>query len=409
MACMVVCSSFCTSRSGNVIAAARATEAARTELYSAQVAESPCSPGPLVRWMWADASIIGHWFAELDPLRWSPWESPSQLKQELRCFLDSDRPVEVQIGARRDSLQCITKTYANAKEALRHMGADHESHVMHARRAGHELEAAGLGFDADLSRSLALVSKASYISDTEVILNWTCASCKASGFKIESGRHFGSGSSVSGFALKLEGPELVAQTCLLAFRGTSDQNNLWADLDEWQSKLPDDWRCPSCFAHTGFLNYWMDIESDVVNALKELGCASAQLIITGHSLGGALATLGAWSLRQKHGFLLAAVYTYESPRVATTEFADAWDTRIAATTPAFRITFQSDPVTRIPCFWGHFVHVQHEVRYGAGGGFQVLRGRECPCDESETLSALLLHGNWTAHCDLPYVGDMCGH
>ena len=81
--------------------------------------------------------------------------------------------------------------------------------------------------------------------------------------------------------------------------------------------------------HKGFLEAWTahnysNIVLTRVDALiSELGVdpSSLRLLITGHSLGGALATLAAHALRLTYPTSNITVYTYGQPRVGNDAFA----------------------------------------------------------------------------------------
>lgn len=64
------------------------------------------------------------------------------------------------------------------------------------------------------------------------------------------------------------------------------------------------------------------------------------LFITGHSLGGALATIAAKKLTHKGG--IASCYTFGSPRVGNVDWA------VGIKTPVYRVVNAVDPVTMMP-------------------------------------------------------------
>jgi len=71
-------------------------------------------------------------------------------------------------------------------------------------------------------------------------------------------------------------------TAVVAFRGTCNAQNAVADADTRLSATPYGGR-----AHTGFLRSWTALRDGVEEAVGD----SSTLYLTGHSLGGALATL----------------------------------------------------------------------------------------------------------------------
>ena len=104
--------------------------------------------------------------------------------------------------------------------------------------------------------------------------------------------------------------------------------------------------------HKGFYTAWMKndfnkILLDRVGAI--LGAmpapSAATVLVTGHSLGGALATLGAHSMRTRFPNTQVAVYTYGSPRVGNCAFALESNDLV---TEHFAVINDQDPVARVP-------------------------------------------------------------
>lgn len=92
--------------------------------------------------------------------------------------------------------------------------------------------------------------------------------------------------------------------------------------------------------HTGFKEAFDHVRFDIEKKLNEDKLQNKPLFITGHSLGGALATIAAKKLTHKGG--LAACYTFGSPRVGDEE----WIGNIK--TPIYRLVNAADCVTMLP-------------------------------------------------------------
>jgi hypothetical protein len=94
--------------------------------------------------------------------------------------------------------------------------------------------------------------------------------------------------------------------------------------------------------HTGFLREYGRLREAIAERVKRH--PNARIWVTGHSLGGALATLGAVDLVANHRREVV-LYTSGSPRVGGSDFRAAFD----ATVPtAFRVALQLDLVPKIP-------------------------------------------------------------
>jgi len=92
--------------------------------------------------------------------------------------------------------------------------------------------------------------------------------------------------------------------------------------------------------HSGFNTAFNQLSVEIQTVLDKSEFTSKPLFITGHSLGGALATVATKKLIHKGG--IAACYTFGSPRVGDAE----WTMDIK--TPIYRIVNAADPVTMLP-------------------------------------------------------------
>lgn len=124
---------------------------------------------------------------------------------------------------------------------------------------------------------------------------------------------------------------------VLAFRGTEADRmrDLRADVKAKQTACPTGGRL-----HSGFKQQYDDVAGRVEMALDDAAVRGKPLFITGHSLGGAVATIAARRLSADRR--IAACYTFGSPRVGTEE----WVSRIK--TPIYRIVNSADPVPTLP-------------------------------------------------------------
>ena len=117
----------------------------------------------------------------------------------------------------------------------------------------------------------------------------------------------------------------------VAFRGTgaSDPTDLGFDVDAELSPCPQGGR-----AHRGFMRALELVWSTIEPAIPE----NTRLLMTGHSLGAAVATLAATRRRD------AQLFTFGSPRVGDEQFV----TRAVANIRHERYVDCADIVTRVP-------------------------------------------------------------
>lgn len=124
---------------------------------------------------------------------------------------------------------------------------------------------------------------------------------------------------------------------VLAFRGTEPDSLQDIKSDARASIRKCETRG---MIHSGFYFAYMEIRKDIEETLLQSKYDNKPLYITGHSLGGALATVATKFTYHKGG--LAACYTFGSPRVGN----DEWINNIK--TPIHRLVNAADCVTMLP-------------------------------------------------------------
>lgn len=144
---------------------------------------------------------------------------------------------------------------------------------------------------------------------------------------------------------------------VLAFRGTTSLAN-WK-VDSKVLRVPTEY-CDECHAHEGFYEAWQliktNVEVKVAEQVKKY--PEYKLVITGHSLGAALATLAAGYFRKNEELKgKTELYTFGSPRVGNEELAEFLT---AQSDFSYRVTHQADPVVRVPPRWTGYYHTSPE-------------------------------------------------
>ncbi len=152
---------------------------------------------------------------------------------------------------------------------------------------------------------------------------------------------------------------------LLVFRGTetSQAADVMTDLKTWKTPLAErGWPASWGSAHAGFVEAFETVEPLLLEKLGEITERGDRVWVTGHSLGGGLATLmTARLLRARDegaSFDVAGLYTFGSPRVGNKAFAAAF--RAAADkhgAHVVRVRNGDDVVTSVPGLMLEYEHV----------------------------------------------------
>jgi predicted lipase len=101
------------------------------------------------------------------------------------------------------------------------------------------------------------------------------------------------------------------------------------------------------WVHSGFAKAYEEIRDLQDTVIKK----DKPLVVSGHSLGGATATVAALDLKQR-GYDVHSVYTYGSPRVGYSDFKEIYE---GAKIPTYRFVNAYDVVPRIPKINYHHV------------------------------------------------------
>lgn len=163
-------------------------------------------------------------------------------------------------------------------------------------------------------------------------------------------------------------------TVFVAFRGTDSIRDVLHDAWVIKNEAPflSD-NCPDSKVHKGFLQQFdscKDICMKYLNKSKH-----SRVVVTGHSLGGAIATIFAIFLKDS-GFSNVDCWTFGSPRVGNRAFANHVDKNIRIN----RVVVNHDPVTDVPLRirWKH-----------AGNKIWIINGNTIQLDGKDGILNLV--------------------
>jgi triacylglycerol lipase len=126
--------------------------------------------------------------------------------------------------------------------------------------------------------------------------------------------------------------------------------------------------------HKGFEDAVTTVWPLVEAAIKNRPADQKQLFFTGHSLGGALATIAAARAALDPETVATAVYTFGGPRVGGSAFSDDYTPMLGDRT--YRLVHGGDIVPTVPPAGGGFLHVGQSIQCPSDGRFDGAQTRK---------------------------------
>ena len=267
------------------------------------------------------------------------------------------------------------------------------AHASAARAARAATAAAGYAEAA--ARRVVGLSAAAYCPRAQVEA-WTCRPCGGAPALTRVAYLDNETSAIVGYvglAAAATPPEVV-----VAFRGSEGALDWLEDFDITQVPAnatlpPGAAACAGCLLSRGFsVDTYRTVRAQLLAAVRATLAAAgpgATVVVTGHSLGGALAEVAALDLLAE-GLPVSASYTFGTPRVGNAAWAAAWAAAAEAAMPGahFRVVHALDPVPRLPpAVLLGYAHPPREVWYNnASSSFAVCsatNGEDASCSDSD--------------------------
>jgi len=231
------------------------------------------------------------------------------------------------------------------------------------------------------------LSYSAYCGDN-VNANWNCYWCNSISGITWLGNFGNSGGAIFGYIAIGDGFVEVV------FRGT---DNLAGWISNADFKLVPYKNVPNALVHQGFnqiySNVSADIHSYVSDALNTCGSAcNGTVIVTGHSLGAALATLGAIDIKEWNPNVDVLLYNFGSPRVGNSVLAGYIESVLTST---YRMTNKADIVPHVPPKLFNYHHISEEIWYHGGQyHFCDMSGEDPNCADSQKLPNVWDHATY---------------
>ncbi|UUZ92282.1 lipase family protein [Paenibacillus sp. P25] len=145
---------------------------------------------------------------------------------------------------------------------------------------------------------------------------------------------------------------------IIAFRGTEDLNDLIRDLQFDQT--PFRFAPRAGYTHNGLTGLYSSLLREPVLAALSKTRSAKTLYVTGHSVGGSLATLCALDASYHTAFRRPVLITFGAPKVGDPSFVRAFNRRIRRDLNVFE---RNDLVTMLPVSISGIVYEHVESRY----------------------------------------------
>ncbi len=150
----------------------------------------------------------------------------------------------------------------------------------------------------------------------------------------------------------------MPNTLFIVFRG-SDGAGDWIDnFKFWKSRFPKKkqmWN-NKIKLHSGFLEQYLEVKE----IIRDKAYDYKEIIVTGHSLGGPLATICCLDLWYFYNKLLVC-FPFASPRVGNRIFANIFNKAIPR---CYRYVNKGDTVCSLPTSFMGFKHVATKIKIG---------------------------------------------
>jgi triacylglycerol lipase len=155
---------------------------------------------------------------------------------------------------------------------------------------------------------------------------------------------------------------------IIAFRGTEPEK-----LEDWMTDADLDFvDGMGGQVHEGFNRALTYVYQDILAKIAEFQTNGQSLWFTGHSLGGALATLAVAKLRYENDKPIYGLYTFGQPRVGNRDFERTFNGDFKPR--AFRFVNNNDVVPRIPLRLMKYSHVGTFVYFDNEGNIHSDMG-----------------------------------
>ena len=205
-------------------------------------------------------------------------------------------------------------------------------------------------YDETISKQCVDLSQAAY--SVSSLDDWNCITCDPS-LKLEYIVEEEGSRAIQGF-------DPTTNTIFTSFRGSSNINN-W--MENIQIKQISPYTNQSIKIEKGFYKAYNFIKPQLIENLGIMRnkYKTKQLLITGHSLGAAMATLMTYDILTLFTeYEVKYLVNFGSPRVGNLDFVDSYN---SYNITSYRITHHYDMIPHLPEELFDYLHIPNEIWY----------------------------------------------
>lgn len=157
---------------------------------------------------------------------------------------------------------------------------------------------------------------------------------------------------------------VLPRSVIFLCRGTESMEDVGADLMVFKTKCQT---IPGAKIHRGFAQQYASLAPAITKQVQSFAEFAEDemrsVLFIGHSLGGALATIGAALTKKEFPHLYVECVSFGCPRVGNKAFAEFFNANVDRHQ---RYVNGNDIITRVPRI--NYTHVGNECRIGTGAG-----------------------------------------
>ncbi|XP_006645298.1 lipase-like [Oryza brachyantha] len=241
-------------------------------------------------------------------------------------------------------------------------------------------------YNPKLAKTLVEYASAIYTADLTQLFTWTCNRC---GDLIEGFEMMEIVVDVENCLQAYVGFASDINAVIVVFRGTQENSiQNWIEDLLWKQLDLDYPGMPEAMVHRGFYSAYHNttIRDGVVNGIQKTRklFGDVPIMVTGHSMGGAMASFCALDLVVNYGLDGVQLMTFGQPRIGNAAFASFFKKYLPH---AIRVTHGHDIVPHLPPYFSFFPqktyhHFPREVWVHNVGLESLVYSVEQICDDS---------------------------